>query len=156
MTYGMDDAFATTIVIGDGGAGEVVPGLTVRMFPPALLAKRVLRQLAKNCRFEVVRGTVIGWRPRSDESMAHVAVARNGRTVVTAGKELLFDDSVGAMSPDSVDRLWMTFARQRGKVLVYVGGPARVQTLADLEQAAVDGLLVAAWADVSLPDVATG
>lgn len=156
MSYGIDDAFATTLLVGDGQADEVVPALSIRMFPPATVAKRMFRQLAKSYRFEPVTRPVLTWRPKASESLARIVLARNGRTVVTAGDQVLFDDSVGALAPDAIDQAWMEFVGERGKALVLLGGPARIQTLKDLEAAAGDGLLVAGWADVTLPQQTGG
>lgn len=147
----LDDAVLKPLVMGHGRRKETLPLLAVQMFPPRDMAAQVIDGLARKVGLEHVRAPVFDWRPGRRKAAAAASVARSGRWVVTAGREIVFDDSTAALPPDEVDQLWLNTARDTGRALLFIGGPGPLETLEDLERAIGERSLVGGWCSVSLP-----
>lgn len=51
------------------------------------------------------------WRPRTDAPSVRLSMGRNGRTTITSTDEVIFADSVDAVGPDTVEKMWLNIAR---------------------------------------------
>lgn len=147
----VDDAVLNPLVLADGHRVEVAPVLAVQMFPPAEVAAQVLVRMSRMVGLETVRTPVFDWRPGRRKAAAAASVSPNGRWVVTAAREVIFDDSTAALPPDELDQVWLDTARETGRALLFIGGPGRLESLDDLERAAADGALIGGWCSVSVP-----
>lgn len=152
---GIDDVALTPMLLGQARSQQVVALLSLQMFPPADRAVEHFQVAARTLGLEPVRGDVVDWQPGRRKPAARTQVTRNGRWIITSGREILFDDSTAAAPPDELDRAWIDTARLSGKAVLFLGGPGPLQNPRDLMAAAKNGTLIGGWTSVNLPSDAS-
>lgn len=148
---GIDDALATPHVIADQEANEVVAAIAVTMFPPPILpARKLFKAMTKRSQFEAVTNPFMRWRPLREGPVASITIARSGRIIITAGQEVIFDDSTAGFAPDELDRVWQMCALEHGRVLIFIGGPQHLTSAQALEDVADAHCLIGGWGSIEI------